>query len=681
MSEVAFSSTVLVIAAFEALGLALLTLSRGREKRLNQACAGVLLCLTLSHVGTLFSYRIGMSGWLLAEVWLPAALLYFVTAIARATRQSTTLLRRARRTGVALAALATAGMLVPGRWHLPTHTLGMPLNSLGQIAVALQLGLLLIVLLQLENIYRSAHEAVRWQLKYLLVGIGFVAAMRVYLATLAILYAMIDVNVGPQLAVATIIGGSMLGFAVVRHRLLSVDVFISRYVIYNSITLLAVSSYLLILGLLVYGARMLGGQPSVVTISAGVFVALAVLVIALLSDTLRWKVRHFVDRNFYKNRHDYQVVWQKVTRSIAREHSLEALMRALDRIIRSTLGANYVKVLIEEGQGRGYRSLSTGETEPLARQPLGELESDSHPAWGTDHRRVVVFRKVGDTALIHYLPLRVGDEQIGWLGIGPRKSGSPYHMEDLALATAIGAQAGVAIRNLQLGTDLAETREQAALHQLSTFFIHDMKNTTNSLGLLAQNIHKNRTNPEFWDDAESSLRAAVSQMNELSARLRSLREHQPAPARPIDLADLLTEWSRRWQENGDSTVEVRVAGPLPCAADATDLDSVFTNLVNNAAEAGARLIQLSGELRGREVYVEVEDDGCGMAPDFIEQKLFKPFASTKQQGMGIGLFQARRIVQQLGGHLTVISSPNVGTKFTVRLPVSGSSATVGQEVV
>jgi hypothetical protein len=67
----------------------------------------------------------------------------------------------------------------------------------------------------------------------------------------------------------------------------------------------------------------------------------------------------------------------------------------------------------------------------------------------------------------------------------------------------------------------------------------------------------------------------------------------------------------------------------------------------------------------------VSDDGCGMAPEFIEKRLFRPFQTTKKQGMGIGLFHSRTIVEAHGGRLEVVSAEGKGSTFRVFIPGKG----------
>ena len=105
------------------------------------------------------------------------------------------------------------------------------------------------------------------------------------------------------------------------------------------------------------------------------------------------------------------------------------------------------------------------------------------------------------------------------------------------------------------------------------------------------------------------------------------------------------------------------------AADEDRLKAVVEHLVQNAVEAVGRAgrvqVRLAGE--GRMAVVEIEDDGPGMEPDFVREKLFRPFATTKEAGYGIGVYESRDFAQALGGGLDVTSEPGTGTIMRMRL--------------
>ena len=99
---------------------------------------------------------------------------------------------------------------------------------------------------------------------------------------------------------------------------------------------------------------------------------------------------------------------------------------------------------------------------------------------------------------------------------------------------------------------------------------------------------------------------------------------------------------------------------------------MIAHLVQNAAEASAREtpILLRARRADGEAKLSIIDHGCGMSADFVRDELFRPFASTKQGGFGIGAYEARELVRAMGGRLTVESAPGRGTTFTLHLPLA-----------
>jgi signal transduction histidine kinase len=101
------------------------------------------------------------------------------------------------------------------------------------------------------------------------------------------------------------------------------------------------------------------------------------------------------------------------------------------------------------------------------------------------------------------------------------------------------------------------------------------------------------------------------------------------------------------------------------------LERAIGHLIQNAIEATSR----NGEVRiclmrqENSAIIEIIDTGHGMSEQFIREKLFRPFESTKSSGMGIGVFESREYVCELGGQLKVISSKSDGTTFHIMLPL------------
>ena len=163
-------------------------------------------------------------------------------------------------------------------------------------------------------------------------------------------------------------------------------------------------------------------------------------------------------------------------------------------------------------------------------------------------------------------------------------------------------------------------------------------------------------------------------MARLSEPAKSLSGEYRMAARETDLVPVfrrvlatVAEPSRPLYE-----VEAHLPDSLTATVEASRVENVFENLVINALEAmgakGGRLSVEAGPLEGGLVFFSVADTGVGMSEEFVKEKLFRPFSTTKTKGIGLGLFTCREVVEAHGGRLEVESRVGVGTRFRVVLP-------------
>jgi signal transduction histidine kinase len=139
-------------------------------------------------------------------------------------------------------------------------------------------------------------------------------------------------------------------------------------------------------------------------------------------------------------------------------------------------------------------------------------------------------------------------------------------------------------------------------------------------------------------------------------------------ARPIDVAAV----ARRIQAmrvSGRGTLALDVPENILVWAHEDRLERVLSHLVQNAFDASGREpeVRLGASRDGGDVLIEVSDRGSGMTAEFIRERLFRPFQTTKDTGMGIGAFECQQYVQQIGGGIEVYSEPSVGTRVRVKL--------------
>jgi putative PEP-CTERM system histidine kinase len=241
--------------------------------------------------------------------------------------------------------------------------------------------------------------------------------------------------------------------------------------------------------------------------------------------------------------------------------------------------------------------------------------------------------------------------------------------EDRDLLKTAGRQAASHLAQYLANQALVEARQFDAFHRLSAYVVHDLKNILAQQSLLISNAQKHKHKPEFVDDMIATVGNSVNRMTSLMEQMRSgIRGSEP---REVSLSELL-----------QATVKARETHePKPCLTVATEncivlsdeerLQTVFGHLIQNAQEACDRTGQVDVRLRAENgiAMVEIKDNGKGMDQDFLRNRLFTPFDSTKGlTGMGIGAFESREFVRSLGGDIKVESTPGQGSLFQVFIP-------------
>ena len=233
---------------------------------------------------------------------------------------------------------------------------------------------------------------------------------------------------------------------------------------------------------------------------------------------------------------------------------------------------------------------------------------------------------------------------------------------------------------LQAGEALLEARKFEAFNRMSAFVVHDLKNLVAQLQLLLHNAQRHRDNPDFQRDMLGTVEHVVGRMNHLMAQLR-------AGATPIESAQSveLATIARRVQgirSRAGGGVELDLDLGVCVLGHHDRLERVVGHLVQNAFDAVVDnpRVRIRVFRSDDEGVVEIADNGVGMTPEFVRERLFRPFQTTKKLGMGIGAYESMQYVSTLGGRITVDSNPGQGTTVTVHLPlVVGPQLKIVQE--
>ncbi|MCZ7636095.1 MAG: ATP-binding protein [Verrucomicrobia bacterium] len=272
------------------------------------------------------------------------------------------------------------------------------------------------------------------------------------------------------------------------------------------------------------------------------------------------------------------------------------------------------------------------------------------------------------------MPLRANGELLGLITVGDRVSGLPFEGQDLDLLKCMADQIGATFLNQRLSRRLLESKQMEAFQAMSTFFVHDLKNAASTLSLTLGNLRVHFDNPEFRQDALRAIGRTSDRINALVSRLALLRQGLELKLTEASLNDVV-QAALQSMEDGAASVELKLDDVPRTRLDAGQMQRVVVNFLMNAREASGPEghIQVRTARRNGWITLAVTDDGCGMSPEFIRQNLFRPFQTTKSRGLGIGLFQAKVIVEAHRGRIEVESAPGRGTTFRILLPTENVS--------
>jgi putative PEP-CTERM system histidine kinase len=275
------------------------------------------------------------------------------------------------------------------------------------------------------------------------------------------------------------------------------------------------------------------------------------------------------------------------------------------------------------------------------------------------------------------IPLEIGEQLIGCITINDDRVGkAPLSIEDQDLLHAYAVQLAARVLQLRLSEKLRQAQEIESFQNVTAFFVHDLKNLASSLSLTMQNLPAYFDNPEFRDDALKLISESIAKIDGTCSRLSTLKQKIDLKLVEGDLNAIVAKTLDEFERSAGISLE-RDLQPVPrVSMDFEQIQKVLTNFVLNAIDAtkGRGKIRVATSASDHRLEFSVTDDGCGMSRPFIEQRLFRPFRTTKKKGMGIGLFHSKMIVEAHRGSIEVESEEGKGSTFRVILPIENITA-------
>jgi len=688
-----YFAAISVIGFILCAGLGVLTLLRNPRHPVNIGFTAGLLCLALIEAGSFMALsgagaaRTGIKTILFGQALLPSAWLLFTSVFGRGNYKN---IPRGQVYLLFIAAASSAVfcvlLLMPSfsdsivsqaSVFTADHTV-FNIGAYGRyLYVFLTIGMV-VNLVQLENTLRSSSGIKRWSIKYLVFAVGAILAFFIYMATQSLLFSTLDMKVLPVMSAVIVISVSMMALFIVKYRLLDVDIFVSRYFVYNSVTVLAVGLYLLAVGIATYGIRYFELPYSEFFSTVFIFISILSLVVLLSAAALRRKVQLYINRHFYKHKYEFRDKWMETVEKITPLRSVDGVAGTFIDIITETMFPSVMHLWVYDpvsktfvhsgrlGAPRGFEKISRED-------PFVAVIEETLLPFSASSLKEGPPRSIFDrTKTVLCCPLVAGKEVVGFALLGPDRSGAMYIQDDDELLKAISTQAAVQIREIRLLEELTATKEMEAFSKMSSFIMHDLKNLTNSLSLVSQNAQENIHNPEFQRDTIKTIDGTVSRMKKVIARLSSTPKTLSLKKMIMDVDELVDKSLMKLTLPADKDISFKksVAPCPPVLVDPEAFEMVILNLVLNAYEA----IGSSGEIRldaaadGDFVNITVSDNGRGMTEEYLRTGLFRPFKSTKSNGLGIGLYQCKSIIEAHGATIEVKSSPGEGTAFSIKMP-------------
>jgi putative PEP-CTERM system histidine kinase len=463
---------------------------------------------------------------------------------------------------------------------------------------------------------------------------------------------------------------------------------LSRTVAFRSIGLVAALAYLGIVVLSAQGLEAMGGGYVQGVTALAVVTAIVLAGAVMMSPRARAWCNVMLAKHLFAHRYDYRAEWLRFTDTLgvpgAAAAPLETrVVKAVADIVQAPGGLLLVPttdgmagqarwqwptltVPLDAGTAALVDVLAGGrivELGPLQAGRGNYAEIVAIPQW--------ILLESSAWAIV---PLVHFDRLVGAVLLERPLIPRALDWEDFDLLRLAGRQ---------VASYLAEARAQEALGDAArfdefnrrfAFIMHDIKNLVSQLTLVTRNAERHADKPEFRADMIATLQSSTARMNDLLARLSQRNTGRSEEPRLLALETSAASVAAAHRARHP----IIVAGDFAAVAiaDPARLEQALSHLVQNAIDASPpnEPVTLTMMTSGNEAGIEVADRGTGMTADFVRTLLFKPFASTKSGGFGIGAYEARVLVVAMGGRMAIATSPGEGTRMTIWLPAGARAA-------
>ena len=567
-----------------------------------------------------------------------------------------------------------------------TLQLFSPSGTIAQTGLVLRITTAAGALVLVHNIYGQAAPTSRSHIRFAMLGLALIWTYDLNLYTVLYLTGSGAERLVQWRGVAVALAAPL--FVLAARNESSWRIRLSRAATFQSLSLLAICAYFALMAILATALRGTGVDWSATVMVCALAVMTVGAMVLIPSARARGWAKVKLAKHLFEHRYDYRAEWLRFTGTLGRAGPdapplSERIVKAFADVVDAPGG------LLLVSDGGGALAVADVSDWPGILPGADDLETSSQ-FWADleTNGRVIEFEAVRrgwasarDRQL--KVPKWLLDEQAAWAGIpllhhrrlvGFVVLAAPEYRrqldwEDFDLLRTAGNQAASSLAEAVSQEALGQAQRFEEFNRRFAFILHDIKNLVSQLSLVARNAERHADNPDFRADMVATLRSSVGKMNDLLARLAPhsqarVQRVEPQPLRPILTAAIAARRSDRDVKLlGDTNVRALV--------DSTALEQSVAHLIQNALDASSgEPVIVRVDRDGTDIAITVSDKGVGMDGEFIRNRLFEPFTSTKPGGFGIGAFEARSLVTAMGGRLSVDSRPGRGTTFTILLPAA-----------
>ena len=543
----------------------------------------------------------------------------------------------------------------------------------------LLLNLWLLVLL--EQLYRNADVKVKWALWSLIIALGMATVFDFVLFAQAAMVNQLDFSYWYARGFITALGMPLILVSTRRIKDWSVDVFVSREMVFYSSMLLISGVYLLLLAIAGYAINFFGGTWGNVISIAFILLGGSVLAALLITERLRREVKVFITKHFFANKYDYRIEWLKSIEQLEIGAS-DDYYHTATHIICSSLNIEQ-GALVKKVSSGNYQCLYQ-KNYRLEQEDLNCLvtvdEFCQQHGWIIDVRELaVVEQSYPDLSLDAQLcrqkhidiiiPIFMNKSVYGFFLLAMPAEQGLLNWEDRDLLFSISRQLSNYLSLNEANERIAESKQFDAFNRMSAFLVHDLKNIQAQLSLINSNAKRHRDNPAFIDDVFETVASATGRLDKVLTQLRNKQLVESSKKNTDVQALIIAVVEQRNVQMPHISVQLSLESRI--SIDEETLSSVLNHLLQNAQEAtnDNGWVKIIAQMMASELHIEIIDSGCGMSVDFIANRLFKPFDTTKgNAGMGIGVYEAKQFIESVNGTMQVTSQENEGSHFKIVIP-------------